>query len=73
MQRATKMQTHNHGADYDDFTCTPLVDKSVASGRLEDARTSLKTTAEVGADPRLLANLLSEVDYRERLSRERAQ
>jgi hypothetical protein len=33
----------------------------------------LKTAAEVGADPLLLANLQNEVDYQQRLTVERGQ
>ena len=45
----------------------------LATRRLDDARRSLKTAAEVGADPLLLANLQNEVDYQQRLTGERAQ
>lgn len=45
----------------------------LATRRLEDARKSLKTAAEIGADPMLLAHLQSEVDYQQRLTVERAQ
>jgi hypothetical protein len=45
----------------------------LATRRLDDARRSLKTAAEVGADPLLLANLQNEVDYQQRLTAERQQ
>jgi hypothetical protein len=45
----------------------------LANSRLDDARRSLKTAAEVGADPLLLANLQNEVDQRQRVTGERVQ
>jgi hypothetical protein len=43
----------------------------LASRQLEDARRTLKTASDVGADPVLLANLRNEVEYRQRLAGER--
>ena len=37
----------------------------LAGNALDDARRSLETAAEVGADPLLVANLRDEVDYRQ--------
>jgi hypothetical protein len=39
----------------------------LAGNALDDARKSLQTAAEVGADPLLVANLRDEVDYRQQL------
>jgi hypothetical protein len=43
----------------------------LAGGALDDARRSLQTAADAGADPMLVANLRSEVDYRQRMMNSR--
>jgi hypothetical protein len=39
----------------------------LAGGALEDARRTLQSAADAGADPMLVSNLRSEVDYRQRM------
>jgi len=45
----------------------------LAGNALDDARRSLQVAADVGADPALVTNLRTEVDYRQRLIDARAQ